>query len=182
MMRGFSKRLTLVVLAVIFVGADATPLRAQEGKIGLVDLQGVIVQSKRGQEVLAKLQTEREAKQREIDADEKKIRKMEADLEKQRSVLSELAVQEREKAIRSLARDLRRTVDDFNREFGERERGLRGQLLKEISAVVRSYGKENGYLLIMEIRAGGVMYGNEAANVTKGVVAAYDASVGSGKK
>ena len=99
-----------------------------------------------------------------------------------RSVLSELAVQEREKAIRSLARDLRRTVDDFNREFGERERGLRGQLLKEISAVVRSYGKENGYLLIMEIRAGGVMYGNEAANVTKGVVAAYDASVGSGKK
>ncbi|MEE9123560.1 MAG: OmpH family outer membrane protein [candidate division NC10 bacterium] len=182
MMRGFSKTLTLVVLAVIFVGANATPLRAQEGKIGLFDLQRVIVQSKRGQEVLAKLQTEREAKQREIDAEEKKIRKMEADLEKQRSVLSALAVQEREKAIGNLARDLRRIVNDFNREFGERERGLRGQLLNEIAAVVRSYGKENGYLLIMEVRAGGVMYGNEAADVTKGVVAAYDASAASGKK
>lgn len=181
-MRGLANRLMVLGLAVIFVGADAPPVGAQAPKIGLVDLQRVAVESKTGAVLLDKVRGERAAKQREIDAEDKKIRKMEADLEKQASVLSEAAKKEREKAILDRARDLRRRVEDLNREFTEKERELRNRMVLEIAEVVAAYGKENGFLLIMEVRAGGVMYRAPAADVTKEVIAAYDARTGSGKK
>lgn len=173
-MRRFATRLLLLGLAVIFAGADARPAGAQAAKIGLVDLQRVVVESKKGQEVLAKLNAERGAKQKEVDSEDEKIRKMEADLAKQASVLSEAARKEREKGIRERALTLRRKVEDLNREFTEREREIRGRLIREIAEVVAAYGKENGFLLIMEVRAGGVMYGSPTADVTKEAIAAYD--------
>lgn len=179
MRRGFHHGLRVLVLTGIFVGIGVIPGRAQEApKVGFVNIQRVVVGSKRGKEVLAKLQAEKDAKQREIEAEEKEVRRMEADLEKQRSVLSEEARKERERAIRDRTRDLRRTVEDLNRSFGEREQDLQQQLLREVTEVVRTYGKDKGFLLILEVRAGGVMYGNESADLTNEVIAAYDASTG----
>ncbi len=175
--RKFVHRVTLLVVAGIFLGADLAAVDAQEVKVGFVDLQRVLVGSQRGQDVLAKLRAQKEAKQREVEAEEKEIRQMEADLEKQRSVLSEAARRERDREIRKRRRNLGRTVEDLNRDFGEEERDLRDQLIREISTVVRKYGKEKGYLLIMEARAGGVMYGNDAADLTNEMIAAYDASI-----
>lgn len=178
MKRGFSHALTVLVLAGVLVGVGVIPGGAQTAKIGFVNIQRVVVGSKRGQEVLAKLQGEKDAKQREIEAEERKVLQLEADLEKQRSVLSEEAKKERERTIRDRRRDLRRTVEDLNRSFGEREQDLQQQLLREVTEVVRTYGKEKGYLLILEVRAAGVMYGSEGADLTDEVIAAYDASVG----
>ncbi|MFQ5882146.1 MAG: OmpH family outer membrane protein [Candidatus Methylomirabilales bacterium] len=182
MRRGFPQWAKLVGMVVFLGGAAVTPLAAQTVKIGFIDLQKILVESKRGKDVLSKLQTEKEAKQREIEAQEKEIRQVEAELEKQRSVLSESARREKESAIRKRVRELRRTVEDFNRDFRQRERDLQNQMFREIAAVVKTYGKEKGYLLITEKRAGGVMYGSEVADLTNEVIAAYNASVGSAKR
>ncbi|MFQ5532336.1 MAG: OmpH family outer membrane protein [Candidatus Methylomirabilales bacterium] len=182
MMRGFPRRVALLVMLGVFFGGGAPPVKAQGAKIGFVDLQRVVVESQRGRDLLAKQQAERDAKQREIEAQEKKIRQMEADLEKQRAALSETAMKDRERDIRRRQRDLRRTVEDLNREFSERQRDLQNRLVQEVATVVRSYGKEKGYLLIMEVRSGGVMYGNEAADLTKEIIARFDASKESSRR
>lgn len=174
MRRGLVKGLPLLVLATLFVGVNAAPVGAQAVKIGLVDLQKVLVESKKGKDALAKLKADRDVKQRDLDAQDKKVRQMEADFEKQRSVLSEDARREKEKAIRKARVDLSRTVDDLNREFGERERDLRDRLVREITGVAQEYGKKNGYVLILEVRASGVMYSSEGADISKEVIAAYD--------
>lgn len=177
MRRRFPHALTGLVLAGVFVGAGVVPVRAQTVKIGFVDLQRVLVGSKRGQEVLANLQAKKDAKQREIEAQEKEIRQMEANLQKQRDALTEDAKKDREREIRDRTRDLRRAVEDLSRSFTERERDLQQRLIQEVAVVVRAYGKEKGYLLIMEKRLSGVMYGSETVNLTDEMIAAYDASV-----
>jgi len=177
MRRGFPYALTGLVLAGVFVGAGVVPVRAQTVKIGFVDLQRVLVGSKRGKEVLANLQAEKDAKQREIQAQEKEIRQIEANLEKQRDALTEDARKDREREIRDRTRDLRRRVEDLDRSFSERGRDVQQRLVQEVATVVRDYGKEKGYLLIMERQLGGVMYGSEAVDLTDEVIAAYDASV-----
>lgn len=178
MNRAFPHVLTVLMLAGILVGGEVIPGEAQGIKIGFVNIQRVVVGSKRGKDVLAKLQAERDAKQREVEAMEREVRQMEADLEKQQSVLSEEAKRERERAIRDRTRDLRRTVEDLNRFFAEREQDVQQQLLREVSAVVITYGKEKGYLVIFEVRAAGVIYGDELADLTNEMIAAYDASMG----
>jgi outer membrane protein len=176
------KGLPLLVLATLLCGVNAAPVDAESVKIGLVDLQRVLVESKKTKEPLAKLKADMDAKNRDLDAQEKRVRQMEADLEKQQSVLSEAARKEKEKAIRKAQVDLSRTVDDLKREFGERERELRQRLVREVATVVQEYGKKNGYVLIMEMRAAGVMYSSEGADISKEIIAAYEGGGGSQKK
>jgi len=178
MKREFPHVLTVFVLAGTLVAGGVIPADAQGIKVGFVNIQRVVVGSKRGKDVLAGLQTERDAKQREVEAMEKEVRQMEADLEKQQSVLSEEAKRERERAIRDRTRDLRRTVEDLNRFFAEREQDVQQQLLREVGAVVSTYGKEKGYVLIFEVRAAGVIYGDESADLTNQMIAVYDAGMG----
>ena len=180
--RGMSKGLPLLVLITLFFGVDGAPVGAEAVKIGLVDLQKVLVESKKGREPLTKLKADMDAKNRDLDAQEKKIRQMVADLEKQQSVLSEAARKDKEKAIQKAKVDLNRTAEDLNREFGERERDVRQQLVREVTTVVQDYGKKNGYVLIIEVRAAGVMYSSEGADISKEIIAAYDGGGGSQKK
>ncbi len=182
MRRGMSKGLPLLVLITLFFGVDGAPVGAEAVKIGLVDLQKVLVESKKGREPLTKLKADMDAKNRDLDAQEKKIRQMVADLEKQQSVLSEAARKDKEKVIQKAKVDLNRTAEDLNREFGERERDVRQQLVREVTTVVQDYGKKNGYVLIIEVRAAGVMYSSEGADISKEIIAAYDGGGGSQKK
>ncbi len=182
MRRGISKGLPLLVLVTLFFGVDGAPVGAEAVKIGLVDLQKVLVESKKGREPLAKLKADMDAKNRDLDTQEKKIRQMVADLEKQQSVLSEAARKDKEKAIQKAKVDLNRTAEDLNREFGERERDVRQRLVREVTTVVQDYGKKNGYVLIIEVRAAGVMYSSEGADISKEIIAAYDGGAGSQKK
>jgi len=182
MRRGISKGLPLLVLVTLFFGVDGAPVGAEAVKIGLVDLQKVLVESKKGREPLAKLKADMDAKNRDLDAQEKKIRQMVADLEKQQGVLNEAARKDKEKAIQKAKVDLNRTAEDLNREFGERERDVRQRLVREVTTVVQDYGKKNGYVLIIEVRAAGVMYSSEGADISKEIIAAYDGGGGSQKK
>lgn len=182
MRRGISKGLPLLVLVTLFFGVDGAPVGAEAVKIGLVDLQKVLVESKKGREPLAKLKADMDAKNRDLDTQEKKIRQMVADLEKQQSVLSEAARKDKEKAIQKAKVDLNRTAEDLNREFGERERDVRQRLVREVTTVVQDYGKKNGYVLIIEVRAAGVMYSSEGADISKEIIAAYDGGASSQKK
>jgi len=182
MNRGRAKRVLQIVLVVALSAMGVGSAAAQAAKIGLVDLQKVLVDSKKGKGIVSKLQGDKDAKQKDVEAQEKKIRQMDADLEKQRTVLSESARTERERALRKAKTDLRRTVDDLNREFADRERDMRERLVRDVTAVVRAYGQKNGYVLIMEVRAGGVMFGSDQADLTKEITAAYDSSPGSEKK
>ncbi|MGH7478024.1 MAG: OmpH family outer membrane protein [Candidatus Methylomirabilales bacterium] len=182
MRRGMSKGLPLLVLITLFFGVDGAPVGAEAVKIGLVDLQKVLVESKKGREPLTKLKADMDAKNRDLDVQEQKIRQMVADLEKQQGVLSEAARKDKEKAIQKAKVDLNRIAEDLNREFGERERDVRQRLVREVTTVVQDYGKKNGYVLIIEVRAAGVMYSSEGADISKEIIAAYDGGGGSQKQ
>lgn len=151
------------------------PLASAQIKIGFVDLQQVISQSKRGQAARAEVAAEASRKQKEVDAREEEIKKLEAELQKQSAILSDQARKEKEELIRQKLRDLRRTAEDFNRDLAKRESELVNELLKEISAVVQEYGKEKGYVLILERQQAGVLYSGQGVDLTLEIVQRFDA-------
>lgn len=175
MVKGLALQGRSVMVALVVVAFSVTPAWAQAVKIAFVDMQKVMVESNRGKEALSKLQAEKEAKQKEIEAREAEIRRLESDLEKQGSVLSEAARKERTEAIQKKVRDLRRVVEDVNRDLAQRQRDLESQLLKDITSIIRSYGKEHGYTMIVETRAAGVIYGSDQADLTAAILQAFNA-------
>lgn len=158
-----------VVLTVSASWAADPPVR-----FGFVDLQTVITQSKEGQIAMDAVKKEAAEKQKEISAKEAEIKQMDADLQKQAAVLSEAAKKDREEEIRRKLRDLKRVTEDVNRDLAKREGEMVNDLLKDLTAVIRDYGKEKGYTLIVEKGQSGVIYGNDAADLTKEVLERYN--------
>lgn len=139
-------------------------------KVGFVDVQAVITQSKEGLAARGKVAAEAAEKQKEISAKEAEIKQMDAELQKQSPILSDAAKKDREEEIRRKLRDLKRLTEDFNRDLAKRESELVNDLLRDVTAVVRDYGKEKGFTLIVEKGQGGVIYGSESADLTKEIL------------
>ena len=171
---GGRRWLGLVAAAAMLMASESraadTPV-----KVGFVDLQAVIAQSKEGQVARNKVAAEAADKQKEISAKEGEIKQMDAELQKQSPILSDAAKKEREEEIRRRLRDLKRLTEDFNRDLGKREAELINDLLRDVTAVIRDYGKEKGYSLILERGQGGVIYGSDPADVTKDILERYNA-------
>ena len=144
-------------------------------KVGFVDIQVVISQSKEGQAARGKVAAEAAEKQKEIGAKEAEIKQMDAELQKQTPILSDAAKKDREEEIRRKLRDLKRMTEDFNRDLAKRETELINDLLRDVSAVIRDYGKEKGFTLIVEKGQGGVIYGGDPADLTKEILERYNA-------
>jgi len=138
-------------------------------RIGFVDLQAVIAQSKEGQVAKNTVSAEAADKQKEISAKEAEIKQMDADLQKQASVLSDAAKKEREEEIRRKLRDLKRVTEDFNRDLSKRESDLLTDMLKDLRVVIKDYGKEKGYTIV-EKNQGGVPYSSDPADLTQEIL------------
>jgi outer membrane protein len=143
-------------------------------KVGFVDIQAVITQSKEGQAARNKVAAEAAEKQKEISAKEAEIKQMDAELQKQAPILSDAAKKDREEEIRRKLRDLKRLTEDSNRDLAKRESELLSDLLRDVTAVIREYGKQKGYTLIVEKGQGGVIYGSDVADLTKEILERYD--------
>lgn len=144
-------------------------------KVGFVDIQAVISQSKEGLAARGKVAGEAAEKQKEISAKEAEIKQMDAEFQKQTPILSDAAKKDREEEIRRRLRDLKRMTEDFNRDLAKRETELISDLLRDVTAVIRDYGKEKGFTLIVEKGQGGVIYGNDPADLTKEILEHYNA-------
>ncbi len=165
----------------LFWGAAAVVLTASVSwaadppvRFGFVDLQAVITQSKEGQAAMDKVKAEAAEKQKEITAKEAEIKQMDADLQKQAAAMSEAAKKDREEEIRRKLRDLKRVTEDVNRDLAKREGEMVNDLLKDLTTVIRDYGKDKGYTLIVEKGQSGVIYGNDAADLTKEILERYN--------
>jgi outer membrane protein len=143
-------------------------------KLGFVDIQAVISQSKEGQAARNKVAAEAAEKQKEIGAKEAEIKQMDAELQRQSPVLSDAAKKDREEDIRRKLRDLKRLTEDFNRDLAKREGELLNDLLRDVTIVIRDYGKEKGLTLIVEKGQGGVIYGSDPADLTKEILERFN--------
>lgn len=166
---------TIAALAwLVLLGWTAPARAAQAGvRIGVVDMQEVLMKSQKGQAVKQKLDQERAARQKDLDARQQEVVNLQAEFEKQAPLLSDQAKREKSEAIQRKTRDAVRIAEDANRDFEKRVRETETDITREILAVIQEYGKDQGYTIILE--RGMVVFGAPAVDVTSEVIKRYDA-------
>ena len=160
------------------------PVLAQSSsaRIGYVDLQRVLARSVAGAAAREELERDKASKQREIDARRTEAEKLREELEKKGALLSQEARREKQDTLERKVRDLRRLADDFQKELEKREQGLLNQALQDITGVIERFGKQRGYLIIVERRGAGVVYASPEADVTEEIIKVYDQEAARRKK
>jgi outer membrane protein len=170
-----SWRATIVVVAWLVLFGWGTPGWAAQAaaRIGIVDMQEVLIKSQKGMAIKQKLDQERAGRQKDLDARQQEVMKLQAEFEKQAPLLSDQAKREKSEVIQRKTRDAVRIAEDANRDFEKRVREAEMEVTREILGVIQEYGKDQGYTIIFERAM--VVFGAPAVDITSEVIKRYDA-------
>ena len=185
MIKGAVKIRTLLLVVVLagslpFLVGEA--LAQSAARIGYIDVQRILARSSAGVAAREQLEKDKAAMQKDVDGKRGELEKLRDELEKKGALLSADSRKEKTETLERKVRDVRRLVDDYRAELERKEQALLQKVLVDISGIVERVGKQKGFLMIVEKRGAGVIYGSPEADLTDEVVKAFDQEAGKAKK
>ena len=157
-------------LALVAALALAWPGGASaDTKLGFVDMQKVVTQSKEAKSVETKLNELLEKKRALFKPKEEQFNKMRQELETQQGVLSPEALEERQIELAQMKSKLEREVEAAQEEVAIERRKMLAPLLKRIQDVIIEIGKTEGFSMVVE-RHPGVLFMNDSLDITNSVI------------
>lgn len=145
-----------------------------ESKIGVIDIQGIMMQSKAGAKASGELKTLGESAVKKLKAKEAEVKKLADDINKQKSSLSQTALQNKNIELNKKSLELERMQKDLQTELQTQEAMKLDAILKELEPVVNDYAKEKGFDVIFIKQPGIMAYANPEVDVTKDIISRFD--------
>ena len=164
----------LLITALFSLTMGVFTFAQSEGKLGYIDLQRVILESKAGKTAKSAFEREFNQKAQLIDQGQKSLEREKEDFLKQSAVIDEEARLRKAEELQRREKDLNRTRDDYREELQRRDLDLSKQILSEVIEIINGIGTSEGYTLIVEKNEAGVLC-CKGVDITDRVIKAYDA-------
>ena len=119
-------------------------------KIGYVDMQKAIQSTDTGKKAKKDLETEFNAKKKELQDKEKDLKKMSEDLEKKSMVLSDEVKQKKQLEFQEEMVKYRDLVGKSQLAIQERERTLTQPIIEKIRGIIGDIADKEGYTVVLE--------------------------------
>lgn len=162
----------ILVVTVLVMSAFAI----SQVKIGVVNAQEILAKTKKGVEIQKKLEQLQNKKQQELQAKQEEIKKLE------KEVLSPALNDEtREKKgidLQNKRKDLKRYIEDAQNEIQRESQKELVDLEKSVMPVIEQIGKSKGFTIIFDITRPGIVYFDQAIDITPEVIKAFDGQAG----
>ncbi len=145
-------------------------------KIGYVDAQKILDNTKAGKKSKESMEEFIKSRQKIIDLDENEIKQLQEDLQRQGAVLSPDARREKEESLQRKVVDYQRRAGEMNKEVQNKKKEVLDKFNAELEGVVKKVAEGGGYSFVIDRNAeGGVLlYGKESFNLTDEVVKEFE--------
>ncbi len=170
MRKALSMTLVLAVLALLVPSAAS----AAEMKIGVIDLEYVVLKSKKGQNITKKLKSQVDKARKDLEAKGKDALVKKEALQKS----SEMDSADRK---RKLAVDYQNAVVEYQelavkhqQEIADKERKMMEPLYKDLAKVIEDYAQANDFDLVMSRSQFGVVFRKPGLDITEEIIKKLD--------
>jgi len=166
------KRMMLMVLVMALMTSSAW---AADTKIGYLDMQRALNTSEAGKAAKDQLQEKLKKYQEQINSKQADLTKLKNDLEKQGMTLNEAARAAKEKDYQQKLKDFQRFTKDAEEDLQARDAEFTKKILEVLEKIVQDYGKKNGFAMIFDARAAGMLYADKSTDLTEDILKALNA-------
>ena len=173
-------KLTLGLALAIAPFLAAAPAPAQQTaaasgiKIAVIDTERILLTSNTGKKALADLKKLQETKEGEARTKQQEIKDLQAKLTDGRLSLAQDKLGEMEKQLEEKLVALRRFQEDANAELGKKRDQVLASIDQKVMPVINQVGKELGYTLIFRKFESGLIYADEAVDITAAIIQRLD--------
>jgi outer membrane protein len=180
-MRRFAFTVAASLAAAVASAQGTAPAPAAPGtaglRIGVINVERLVQESALGKEAFSRVKKLNDAKKDEADKLQKDLRDMEQKLADQGSALAEDKRESLQKSYQEKAIAFKRFQDDANRDLEAAQKKELGELERRVFPVINQVGKERGYTLIFNKFQSGLVYADEAVDVTDEVLKVFNTTV-----
>jgi outer membrane protein len=174
-----TKLLPLIAALVLTSTASFAQAAPAGTKIGVINIQGAIVSTKEGQKAAQAMQEKFGPRQKEFEAKQAEIEALRADLAKGSNTMAEARRNDISRQIDTKTRDLNRATEDAQAEVEAEQNKILNELGGKVMEVVNQYGKDNGYMLILDANSQGSSVLFASNDITKEIIDLYDKATAS---
>jgi outer membrane protein len=168
------------LLALLFAAVPAVRAQSAERplKIALIDVQRLVTDSAVGKEALGRLKNLQDAKVAEGKAKQDEIEALRRKLNDGRLSLAADKIADLEKELEDKMISFRRFQDDAEREIGKARENALSEVERRVMPIIEQVGEEFGYALIFNKFQSGLVYADEAIDITPLILQRFDAAKG----
>ena len=165
-----------IIIALLAVFLLSTPAFA-EMKIAYVNLQKALNDSATGAQAKSEIAAQAKEYETEFKIKQEAFLKLKNELQTQGALLSDTAKEEKLKEYQTQVADLQKFQNDARRKLQQEDEKRTQEILKELSEILRKFGKDGGYSMIIERSEGGLIYvADDMIDLTIQLIEVYDES------
>lgn len=141
-------------------------------KIGVIDIQRIMRESKAVKKVRDSFQQEVQAKKETLRAKEKEVKNLEEEFKSAKAKLPVEALKEKGEQLAKEDKELKRLRDDLTEELKKENSELTRKVIGEIVAIAKDLLKKEHYAVILERNS--VVAAGETVDITDELIKLYD--------
>ena len=154
----------------------ASPVTANM-RIGVINVERLVQESALGKEAFNRVKRLNDQKKEEGDKLQKEIRDLEQKLADQGSALADDKRETLQKTYQEKAIAFKRFQDDATRELDTAQKKELGELERRVFPVINQVGKDKGYTMIFNKFQAGLLYADDAVDLTDEVLKVFNTTV-----
>jgi outer membrane protein len=142
----------------------------------VINTEQILLESQAGKKALADLKKIQEQKEAEIQHQQKDILDLRQKMDAGRLSLAQDKLAEMEKQLGEKVKVATRMQEDANAELTQKKEEILGAVDQRVMPVINQLGKELGYTLIFRKFESGLIYADDAVDITPSVIKRLDAN------
>ena len=170
------KRLVLSVLAVS-LAAVASAQSAPTVKVAVIDVERLVRDSALGKEAFNRVKKVNDDKKAEADRLQKELRDLEQKLAAQGQSLTDDKRDQLQKQYQEKAIDFKTFQEKASRELDQAQKKELADLERRVFPIISQLGKERGFTLIFNKFQSGLVFADDAADITEDVLKRFNTTV-----
>lgn len=176
------KRLALSVLAsslaaVTLAQAPATSPSGSAVRVAVIDVERLVRDSALGKEAFSRVKKINDDKKAEADKLQKELRDLEQRLADQGQSLNEERREQLQKQYQEKAIDFKSFQEKASRDLDQAQKKELADLERRVFPIISQLGKERGFTLIFNKFQSGLVFADDAADITEDVLKRFNTTV-----
>ncbi len=166
------KKLTLIAVACLMVGLFASLAYAEGNKIGTIDMNSVMNESKQGKAIQATMNKMFQDKQAEAEKYYQKVKTISDQLSAETPAMKQDAKTKLMKQYQQATQELKKFEDSADNELQAKKAALVRPMQETLIALINDYAKKNAYDYIFVREA--LIFAPENSDITQKILDAFD--------
>jgi outer membrane protein len=174
------QQLGMLFFTILLVGFWYGPpqtFAAKGFKVGVVDPQTIIENTKAGKRALATLKEHAQVRQKLIASDEEELKSIQAELQNS-NALSDKEKQTKQGLFQRKLQEYQRRGQEFQTELGNKQQAMVNEFLGKIQVVIKAVADRHGFSLVIDKGSGAtlkiVLYSRKGLDITNEVIKEFN--------